>query len=406
MGNIIVDMLPANEGDCFLVTVEEADIIILIDGGTAETYNSFLKAKLQKLNQSGKCIDLLIVTHIDDDHIGGILELLRENGSNQESKIIKIKNIWHNSYRHLQFKREKETGKAEKQILSNYIVAGSAQENLEKADSRKDISVKQGSTLAALILKGGYQWNHQFEGKAICCDGENTISIGKECQITVLTPDKEALNRLAKIWKKELKSKRFAFEFSDDELFDDAYEFYMRFFENPIECVDKQISDSTQELNIEKLANQEGNPDTSKTNQASISILLEFQGKSLLFLADTHADEAIKKLNGRNQFDLIKLPHHGSSRNISRKFIDDMETDTYLISTNSVRYHHPDLETVAKIICKKTTYRKNIFFNYRLEKVMPILEQIKEREDTQFIFLKENQNIIVSCQLENGEGTD
>ena len=402
MSDIIVDMLPANEGDCFLITIEEAGITILIDGGTAETYYSALKSKLQKLSHSGKCIDLLIVTHIDDDHIGGILELLKENGSSQESKIVKIKNIWHNSYRHLQFKREKETGKEEKQILSNYIVSGSSQENLSKASDCKDISAKQGSSLAALILKGGYKWNQQFEGKAVCCDGENTISIGKECQITVLTPDAEALNRLAKIWKKELKSKRFAFEFSDDELFDDAYEFYMRFFENSVECVDKQISDSTQELDIEKLVNQEGNPDASKTNRASISILLQSQGKNLLFLADADADDALKKLDGRKQFDLIKLPHHGSSRNISKKFIDDMETGTYLISTNSHRYDHPDLETLAKIICKKTIYNKKIYFNYRLEKVKPILEQVKEEDNTNFVFLIENQNIVLSGLLEDG----
>lgn len=101
MNDIIVDMLAADEGDCFLIMAEKENINILIDGGTAKTYHRVLKPKLQELNRLGKCIDLLVVTHIDDDHIGGILELLKENTSDSESKIIKIKNIWHNSYRHL-----------------------------------------------------------------------------------------------------------------------------------------------------------------------------------------------------------------------------------------------------------------------------------------------------------------
>ena len=70
---IEVEVLPANEGECILVTIEKEDIHILIDGGTSETYRRFLKSRLVQLKKAGKNIDLLIVTHIDNDHIGGIL---------------------------------------------------------------------------------------------------------------------------------------------------------------------------------------------------------------------------------------------------------------------------------------------------------------------------------------------
>lgn len=396
MNDIIVDMLAAEEGDCFLIMAEKEKINILIDGGTAKTYYRVLKPKLQELNRLGKCIDLLVVTHIDDDHIGGILELLKENESDSESKIIKIKNIWHNSYRHLQFARENRIGTEEKQILSQYVTAGSAQDNLAKCEGSKEVSVKQGITVAALILAGKYQWNQQFNGNAVCSDQGNCIFLRKDCQITVLTPDREALVKLAEIWKKELKSKRFAFKFSEDELFDDAYEYYMRYLYNSSEYYNKQISDKTQKIDMKLLAERNSDQDASRTNRASISILLQLQGRSLLFLADAVADDALKKLNGKTAVDLLKLPHHGSSRNISKKFIDAIETDTYLISTNSERYNHPDLETLAKIICKKTIYNKQIYFNYELDKVMPALEQIKESDNTSCIFLKENQRIVLS----------
>ena len=51
---------------------------------------------------------------------------------------------------------------------------------------------------------------------------------------------------------------------------------------------------------------------------------------------------------------------------------------------------------------KKTIYNKKIYFNYRLEKVKPILEHVKEEDNTNFVFLTENQNIVLSGQLEDG----
>lgn len=396
MNDIIVDMLAADEGDCFLIMAEKENINILIDGGTATTYHKVLKRKLQDLDRQGKCIDLLVVTHIDNDHIGGILELLKENGSASDSKIIKIKNIWHNSYRHLQLTKEREIGKEEEQILSHYITAGSAQDNFHEWEGTKEISVKQGTTLAALILAGKYHWNEQFDGKAVCSDGKNEIYFREDCGIKVLTPDQEALDKLVDLWRKELSSKRFAFKFSEGELFDDAYEYYMRYLYCPVEYYNQEISGGKNEIDLQSLADCEERSDASKTNRASISMLLQFRGRTLLFLADTHADDVFKKLDGRKKVDLIKLPHHGSSKNITKEFIDNMETEIYMISTNAKKYDHPDLKTLAKIICKKTKYHKRIYFNYKSEKVASVLKQVEESDNITFIFLEENQSIVLS----------
>lgn len=111
---IEIELLPANEGDCLLITIINEDIHILIDGGTANTYRTYLRERLIQLRNDGKAIDLLVVTHIDNDHIGGIIELLKENGSNENPHIIEIRNIWHNSYRHLQFDKKDALGKKKK----------------------------------------------------------------------------------------------------------------------------------------------------------------------------------------------------------------------------------------------------------------------------------------------------
>ena len=93
---MIVTIFPASNGDSFLIEIENT--IILIDGGYVNTYMNSLKPKLIALNEEGKKISHLIVTHIDKDHISGIIKLIEEN---KEGELITIDNVWHNSYRHV-----------------------------------------------------------------------------------------------------------------------------------------------------------------------------------------------------------------------------------------------------------------------------------------------------------------
>ncbi|MBB2151637.1 ComEC/Rec2 family competence protein [Pedobacter gandavensis] len=51
---------------------------ILIDGGYVKTYQSVLKPQLCKIRDRTEKIDLLILTHCDNDHIGGILSFIRD----------------------------------------------------------------------------------------------------------------------------------------------------------------------------------------------------------------------------------------------------------------------------------------------------------------------------------------
>lgn len=80
-----IEILRAGCGDCFFITIENDDekFRILVDGGVAATYVDLkcgypmpgdLKSKLISLKSKHEHIDLLIITHIDDDHIGGLLE--------------------------------------------------------------------------------------------------------------------------------------------------------------------------------------------------------------------------------------------------------------------------------------------------------------------------------------------
>lgn len=395
---IWIEMLPANEGDCILITIPQEDVRILIDGGTSETYTSCLRGRLLKIKEEGKGIDLLVVTHIDNDHIGGIIELLKENGSFAKSKIIKIQNIWHNSYRHLQFHKELATGEAEKQILKKIVARGVSQEMRQFAKGKKEISALQGTSLAALILQGGYNWNLQFYGKAVKKQQEK-IRLGNTCTIEVLLPGQKELEKLAQKWRYELKRSRISFQFSEDKIFDDAYEYYYRFLAQENIGEKKQISASNKEhedINgIEKLAERQGKPDSSETNASSISLLLDYKGKRILLLADNTAGKVMESGKISGIFDAIKLPHHGSVRNISDGFLANCVTEKYLISTSSEKYGHPDIETLAKIMVNRAEYPKQIYLNYEIEKVKEFEERVKWNKQLDIIYLAKGQKIVL-----------
>lgn len=70
MGKCIVHFLPAKAGDCILIELDYPSCI-LIDSGFRDTYEQHLKPLLLQLSSKGYHISLLIVTHIDRDHIEG-----------------------------------------------------------------------------------------------------------------------------------------------------------------------------------------------------------------------------------------------------------------------------------------------------------------------------------------------
>ena len=76
--DVEVKMLQAGEGDCIVVYFRDENFRILIDGGVASTYDLALRSYLKGLSSKGQKIDILIVTHIDRDHIEGIIRLLNE----------------------------------------------------------------------------------------------------------------------------------------------------------------------------------------------------------------------------------------------------------------------------------------------------------------------------------------
>ena len=369
---IVVEMLPAQEGDCFLIAVDNK-YHILVDGGTPYTYRHYLKSRLIKLAEDKKVIDLLIVTHVDNDHIGGIIPFIKENGNASNPQIIPVKEVWHNSYRHLQFDKNGKLEFREKEILKSIVAKGAMEEHIKNNDeSVKEISGYQGTTLAGLLYSNGYNWNTISNNLPIRKGVFQEID--KNIHIKVIAPQDNELEELGKVWKKQLMQKKHSFLFSDELLFDDAYEYYMRFLREPfIEA--REISYMKEEENIEKLAYKEYPSDISVVNNSSICFEIDYKGTLLLFLGDKSVGSLDMNLI-KEKYALLKVPHHGSNNNYSIEFAKKVHADVYLLSTNGRKYQHPDKEMVAKIIYFNKE-KKKIFFNYNDLSIFDFLNGIE-----------------------------
>ncbi len=97
--------------------------------------------------------------------------------------------------------------------------------------------------------------------------------------------------------------------------------------------------------------------DRSVPNLASIVLLVELQGRSILLTGDARADQVFDGMaeagvldgDGRRHVSVLKMPHHGSIRNVTADFLQRVTADTYVISADG-RYGNPDKEALELIV--------------------------------------------------------
>ncbi len=369
-----VDAFPAGSGDCFMVRCSDGQkkANILIDGGFIDTYSNSLKSYLQEMKEKNESIDLLVVTHIDNDHINGIIKLLEENGDYSQPKVIPIKEIWFNALRHLKIaESDKKLSDAEREEKSKKILQGVEIFNHRESGTH-EIAGYQGYTLQELICKFHYEiiWNRRFQGEPVSIDhlNDNTEIFIGPLKLKLLSPNLDKLGALKKDWLEHLKKKGIDENQAD---FEDEYEKYLQSLDYFSESVEIQKISSTG-FDIDKLS-EVNKVDTQTPNGSSIAFTLEFHGIRALFLGDAHNDlieSQLSKLpDSKRKFRLVKLSHHGSNGNTGslknpNGLLNLINSEEYLISTNG-GHNHPDMEAIAKIIKKNTGKGKKISCNYQ-----------------------------------------
>lgn len=337
MGEVKIELFPAMGGDCILITFEEIDYRILIDGGYKETFFHSLAATLKELSANGKGIDLVVVTHVDNDHIMGIIGLFQKLKSQEIN--IEVREIWYNGYRHLFADKKKALSPAFGKKLLDEV--GKIESFGMEARQGKEIGYSQGETLAKLLAEDWENiWNGKFGGKAVCCQAERG-AVGlfpKRLSAALLNPGCLELQALERQWNAFRRKKCLPLENGDSAVYEHCFELYL------------------------------ANADSSVTNQSSIAFLLTYVAKEktyqLLFLGDASAKRCLERLGDweKFKFDCIKLPHHGSKKNITEDTLSQLQAEYLLVSTDGRKFGHPDWEVIEAAIHAEHCNR--LVFNY------------------------------------------
>lgn len=382
-------MYPAKNGDAFLLLRETpSHAAILIDGGYASTFNEYILPDLEILSATKRDIDLVVCTHIDADHILGLIEFLKKNGHSESPKIIPIKHVWHNSIRNIYSMESNSLDSEVNELLINICRRGFPAE--KNSFQPNEVSAKQGSTLAALLLGGGYKWNMGSGNKSINSEDVLSLNLDDETKIQVIGPKKENLILLQKWWQKELLRLGFDGDAKSGGIFDDAFEFLCAYESLRSSNTPYQISHSA-DRSLEELYE----PDKSITNASSISFILTINNLRLLFLGDAWAEDVFEQLSVlvdcgvSMKFDVIKLPHHGSLHNTSPALLQLIDADKYLISSNGERHGHPDFPLLRAIVDRPADHCRHLYFNYSTEASKKI-QKHKSKSGSDF-YVHENE---------------
>ncbi|AWK43900.1 MBL fold metallo-hydrolase [Photorhabdus laumondii subsp. laumondii] len=322
-------VLKAKNGDCILLSWENNGVTrnILIDGGKSSVYKTGpLKGELYKtlklIEERNERVDKLILTHVDDDHIGGILNGFRSG----ELLISLCDKVWFNS------------GKLIKEAFDSDVLPENELE-LERINVQDGkTSIQQGVSFEKRISELGI-WENWLIESGYTCEFFGA-------KITVLSPKREDLARLLCKWEKEVPQSITSGKKTD-------------------------YGKSLEELNL----NDKFLSDKSIHNGSSIAILFEYNNHKILLLGDAHdgvvcdAISSLKDEQGQNisssnklKVDYIKLSHHGSEFNTSARFLNLIDCKNFIISTDGSSHELPNKKTIARIV--KNVDNANIIFNY------------------------------------------
>ncbi|MBV9493549.1 MAG: MBL fold metallo-hydrolase [Acidobacteria bacterium] len=330
-----LEALPAKHGDALLLHFGDGKLIV-IDGGPPGVFTGSLQPRLKELRKERKLaedkpleIELMMVSHIDADHITGLLDLtekVEQKKRDGQPAPWKIRRFWFNSFDDTiaggkaSGAEAAEVGGADVSAASTEVFDGSKTVNAE--------SVKQGRDLANRLRFLGLDGNAPFKGTVVA--GKHVLQIG-DLKLTVIGPNDANLKLLRDEWAKELV---------------------------PIlkkEGAKAKVADFV---------------DNSPANLSSIVVLAEMNGKTMLLTGDGRGDHTLDELtkagllaNGPLEIDVLKLPHHGSVRNVADAYFQQIRAKHYVVSADG-KYDNPDLATMKAISKARPDDDFTIHFTY------------------------------------------
>src|SRR5215213_1948818 len=343
-----LEALEAKHGDALILYHGKHDgdrSIVVIDGGPHKVYRQSLRKRLESLRPEGKDlhIPLLMVSHLDEDHIQGVLDLtaelveMAEDPSNLPDDLLnenvampyRIDAAWYNGFDRILDNTDQDL---ESLAASAVIQPGGPDDSVRPLSQAIAASVGQGLKLSTNLetldirVNGGsplllaptderlaYAFNPAKKSFYKLKAGEEPKD--GALKFTVLGPTRDQLIKLHDRWDKDLQ---------------------------------KMIAKENKKKLEAEGADYE---DDSPFNLSSIVVFAEAGGKSMLLTGDARGDyvmESAKQAglleNGVLRVDLLKLPHHGSNYNVEQDFFEMFPADHYVVSADG-KYENPSVET-------------------------------------------------------------
>jgi hypothetical protein len=308
---LTLEALQANDGDCLLLHYARtgvATVRILVDGGSRGIYSSVLKPRIDQLRH-GRTLDLrmVLVSHIDLDHITGVLDLFAALERAQEDgndPFCRVRTLWHNSFERVHADRRATLQSA----AVGAALGGTPPPGLEPKTAAVVASVRQGAALRNAAERLGIPLNEGAVDELVRAPetGLRQIAIAPGLKLTVLGPNDAQLRKLDDDWR----ASRAA---------------------HPAD----PAAQAADYLN------------RTVPNLSSIVLLVEAargggaQPVRILLTGDAGGDHILDSLDrsgvapgGRIHVDLLKVQHHGSSHSTTQDFFERVTADRYVISGN------------------------------------------------------------------------
>ena len=354
-----LDVIPARKGDCLILHYGTKDDphMVLIDGGPARVYGDHLRHRLEQIQQTRPLkdeaplsVDLIMVSHVDDDHIWGIIDLTNELREPNKPKLIQmLLGVWHNSFDNIIKEPPEKLTAVFDAKLGTASMEGELSETLTD-ESDIDVetlrsslkilqSIPKGAQLRKNVEALNYPLNPFFDdGKEkLVSARKNPVPMENGLTFTVVGPmveELEALRKEHQTWLKGLAKQGLK---PDDVL--SAYS------------------------------------DPSVTNASSIVVLAKVDDKTMLLTGDALGDKVLKGLelvglleNGELHVDILKVPHHGSSNNVEVDFFKRIIAKHYVFSGNG-EHGNPERETLKMLLKAREDADYKVHFTYPIEDI-------------------------------------
>ena len=365
----------SGSGDCifFLLQEGEGKYNLMIDCGE---YTPAIKDFVE--NTLAKQIDLLIVTHIDEDHILGVEQMLKELPG------LNIGRIIFNGYERPQGQPETPLTDAQKKRIAS--IQGELSCVFRDAIENQVSATQAIEGLSKTILKTP-ALSGKWERGYTALDTRKEIDLSEWGTIKILAPTMKEIKALDEKFRSVLFNELFV---EDDNVVlsdcESLYEMLIRYAElHEKEPADDQPTASESLVERLKQAAEEDPKESSitKANKASLAFVWEKNDKIVLFLGDAKPSLVVKGLlahypKGKYPivFEAIKVAHHGSHCNTTDGLMDLIDSEHFFI-TGGEEGVRPSEAALGRILfreLKGDVTKRTLHVNYKTT----LTEQISE----------------------------